>query len=287
MAKSKDTINSVSAKPIIFSAEMVHALLEGRKTQTRRVMKVQPPKNEQFRGSYFGICRGVADGFLYFSCNQYEGAPKHPRKWELDGSVGVARDAGFPKEYFCPVAVGDLLWVRETFWIAEYYSYGTTPGGCEISPPSLAYRRGSPVFYAADGNPPNVGNRTYGPDGLRGGAFAAPDPYAVWVKIPSIHMPRWASRLTLRITNTRAERLQDISEADAREEGLRSEGLERHLLWSGRANERPTLPSAKQAFLDHVWTDLYGEHETKSVGANPWVWVYEFEVIRKNVDEVA
>ncbi|WP_148299120.1 hypothetical protein [Acetobacter okinawensis] len=99
-------------------------------------------------------------------------------------------------------------------------------------------------------------------------------------------MPRWASRLTLRVTGIRAERLQDISEADAQAEGVRKEEFGRHSLWSGRDTERPTLPSAKRAFLDHIWTDLYGEHETKSVDANPWVWVYEFEVIRKNVGEV-
>ena len=261
MAKSNNTTDEPRTKPILFSAEMVRALLEGRKTQTRRVIKPLKKFPE------CNICRpdlAAFDHQAWFH-GEYE-------------TVGVMVDA--------PYSVGDLLWVRETFWIAEYYSYGSTPGGCEISPPPLAYHRGSPVFYAADGNPPNVGNRTYGPDGLSGGAFAAPDPYAVWVKNPSIHMPRWDSRLTLRVTNIRAERLQDISEADAREEGLRSEELGRYLLWSGRANERPPLPSAKRAFLDHVWTDLYGEHETKSVGANPWVWVYEFEAIRKNVDEV-
>lgn len=278
MAKSNNTTNAPSVKPILFSAEMVRALLDGRKTQTRRVMKVQPPKNEDFPGGYFGVCRSVADGFRYFSCNQYEGAPKHPRKWELDGSVGVARDAGFPREYFCPLAVGDLLWVRETFWIAEYYSYGSTPGGCEIPAPPLEYRRGSPVFYAAEGDPPNVGNRTYGPEGLRNGAFAAPDPYAIWIKTPSIHMPRWASRLTLRVTNIRAERLQDISGADARAEGCR-------FMWSGDMSAVP------DKFPDEVfqenWEELYPADNPKAWGQNPWVWVYEFEVIKKNVDEVA
>ncbi|QOF94242.1 hypothetical protein IFJ82_09790 [Novacetimonas hansenii] len=248
--------------PILFGSEMVRALLDGRKTQTRRV--ISPNK----RFPHHNICRpdkAFFDHQVWFH-GEYE-------------SVGVMVDA--------PYSVGDLLWVRETFWIAEHYSYGSTPGGCEIPAPPLAYRRGDPVFYAADGNPPNVGNRTYGPEGLRNGAFAAPDPYAIWIQNPSIHMPRWASRVTLRVTNICAQRLQDISEDDARAEGVKGESFGRHMLWSGRGSERPTLSSARQAFLDHIWTDLYGEHETKSVCANPWVWVYKFDVIRANVDEVA
>ncbi|ATJ91558.1 hypothetical protein HK16_19745 [Acetobacter senegalensis] len=262
MAKTKDTTDSVSVKPIIFSGEMVRTLLDGRKTQTRRVMKVQPPKNEDFRGSYFGVCRSIADGFRYFSCNQYDRAPKHPHKWELDGSVGVARDAGFPKEYFCPMAIGDLLWVRETW-----------RGIVKINAPWEPYKEGV-ARYVPD-------SRICKGVEFKASHVSNNEPWQ-----PSIHMPRWASRLTLRVTNVRAERLQDISEDDARAEGVRKEEFGRHSLWSGRETERPTLSSAKQAFLDHVWTDLYGEHETKSVGANPWVWVYEFEVIHKNVDEV-
>lgn len=272
-----------TVKPIIFSSEMVRALLDGRKTQTRQVMKDQPAP---YKGGVHPnhVAKHPAP-YIDAYCSERKTA-SNPRGMSNEWCWWTEDDRCGPFVGKCPYKPGDLLWVRETFWIAEYYSYGSTPGGCEISAPPLAYRRGSPVFYAADGSPPNVGNRTYGPEGLRNGAFAAPDPYAIWIKNPSIHMPLWASRLTLRVTNVRAERLQDISEDDARAEGVRKEEARGHILWSGRDTERPTLPSARQAFLDHIWTDLYGEHETKSVGANPWVWVYEFEVIRKNVGEV-
>lgn len=275
MAKAKDTTNSVSAKPIIFSAEMVRALLEGRKTQTRRVIKVQPQPYSG--GVHPGHVAKHPAPYIDAYCSKRKTAA-NPRGMSHDWLWWAEDDRCGPFVGTCPYIPGDLLWVRETFWIAEYYSYGTTPGGCEISPPCLACRRGSPVFYAADGNPPNVGNRTYGPDGLRGGAFAAPDPYAVWVKSPSIHMPRWASRLTLRITNIRAERLQDISEDDARAEGCA-------VKWSGDMSDGP------DKFVDEVfreiWEELYPKDSPKAWNANPWVWVYEFEVIQKNIGEVA
>lgn len=237
MAKTKDTTDSISVKPIIFSGEMVRALLEGRKTQTRRVIK----PNKKF--PHHNICRpnlAFFDHQVWFH-GEYE-------------SVGVMVDA--------PYSVGDLLWVKETW-----------RGIVQINAPW-------------EPNEEGVARYTPNRSSCVGIEFKAShvsnnEPWRA-----SIHMPRWASRLTLRITNVRAERLQDISEIDAQAEGVRSEEFMRHLLWSGRGSERPTLPSAKRAFLDHIWTGLYGEHETKSVGANPWVWVYEFEVIHKNVDEV-
>lgn len=237
MAKTKDTTDSVSVKPIIFSSEMVRALLDSRKTQTRRVI------NPHKKFPHHNICRpdlAFFDHQAWFH-GEYE-------------TVGVMVNA--------PYSVGDLLWVRETW-----------RGIVKINAPWEPYKEGvaryvpdSRICKGVEFKASHVGNNE------------------TWQ--PSIHMPRWASRLTLRVTNVRAERLQDISEADAMAEGVRKEEFGRHLLWSGRDAERPTLSSAKQAFLDHVWTDLYGEHETKSVGSNPWVWVYEFEVIHKNVDEV-
>ncbi|MCG4258184.1 hypothetical protein [Acetobacter senegalensis] len=247
MAKTKNTTNSVSVKPIIFSAEMVRALLDGRKTQTRRVMKVQPDHyiRELQVGKYHPTKIGK-DGM------EYPGD-------EIFGAFCDWGEFGLKAPYI----PGDLLWVKETW-----------RGIVKINAPWEPHEEGVARYTP---NRASCAGIEY-----KASHVSNDEPWRA-----SIHMPRWASRLTMRVTNVRAERLQDISEDDARAEGVRKEGIRGHALWSGRDTERPTLPSARQAFLDHIWTDLYGEHETKSVGANPWVWVYDFEVIRKNVDEVA
>ena len=224
---------------------MVRALLGGRKTQTRRVMKDQP------------------DDFI--RCVQT--GRYHPTIVDKDGIEGPgeevfgAWDDGGEWSLKAPYKPGDLLWVRET-WGINHTDYCT--GIIPKERPEDVHDDQMVYFFTEDD----------------------PEIQTEMPKRPSIHMPRWASRLTLRVTNVRAERLQDISEDDARAEGVRKGEIRGHTLWSGRDTERPTLPSARQAFLDHIWTDLYGEHETKSVGANPWVWVYEFEVIRENIDRV-
>ncbi|MGX5719870.1 hypothetical protein [Shinella zoogloeoides] len=228
-------------RPILFSGPMVRAILDDRKTQTRRTLNPQPDD--------------IIEGQI----------PARLR-----------------------IAVGDRLWVRESWWIATMYSYGTTPGGCEIDPPPLAYRRRDPVHYAADGNPPNVGNRTYGPEGLRGGSFAAPDPYAVWLKKPSIHMPRWASRLTLTVTNVRVERLQDCSEADAI-----AEGIERHksgwmpcstAFYDGDGVTPANYHADPRISYMQLWDRINGRG---AWDANPWVAAYTFTVERRNIDAPA
>lgn len=251
----KETIG----KPIIFSAPMMRALLDGRKTQARRVMKVQPPTAEQFPHSGgFGLEQSVADGIKVYSLNNYDRLPKNPDTFDLVGSVGVARDAGFPMKYKSRFAVGDLLWVRETWrgWVPVNAPWQTKDlGVARYTPdPKLCQR----VDYKA----------THEPD---------KDPYR-----PSTQMPRWASRLTLRVTNIRAERLQDISEEDARAEGAN--------FHDGDPDEygmcRRLCVEAKDDFR-HIWEDLYHKDSPKAWHRNPWVWVYEFDVIRKNVGEVS
>lgn len=125
---------------------------------------------------------------------------------------------------------GDRLWVRETFGHFERND-NFTPG-CE-------------VFYRADGE------------------CLAIEPWR-----PSIHMPRWASRITLEVTSVRLERLQDISEADAQAEG-----------WTRRP-EVSTDPqvhkeAARDWFMD-LWESINGHG---SWDANPWVWVVEFRTV--------
>lgn len=86
----------------------------------------------------------------------------------------------------------------------------------------------------------------------------------------SIHMPRWASRLTLRLTDVRVERVQDISKVDATAEGFEKEAA---------------LPIDPRDWFRNSWDSLNAKHGY-GWDANPWVWVLVFEVIRKNVDEV-
>ncbi|MFZ5667986.1 MAG: hypothetical protein ACOY4K_00690 [Pseudomonadota bacterium] len=243
----------MKARPILFSGPMVRALLDGRKTQTRRIVKPQPPAEEAFFGSTFGLDRAIADGIKMYSQNDYGRLPKHPTDWELIGSVGVARNAGFPKRYRCPYGQpGDLLYVRET-WASD--------------------GQGGVRYYATD------------------------DVHELRRKRASIHMPRWASRLTLEITDVRVERLQDISEVDAIAEGIEVDHViigancnggrhseewgDRYFFDGGDEEGYETGPEAYRA----LWIKINGPD---SWAANPWVWVLDFKgaVHPANVDGV-
>ena len=97
---------------------------------------------------------------------------------------------------------------------------------------------------------------------------------------PSIHMPRWASRLTLRITNVRVERLQDISAADAAAEGCQLD----HWITGVYPNHDPGVDYDNKQLVNkfkNLWGSIYNNWND-----NPWVWVYEFEVIKANIDDV-
>jgi hypothetical protein len=199
-------------RPILFSAPMVRAILEGRKTQTRRVMNPQP---------------------LFVS----GGVPFRPLPPRL---VGVA-DPKAGVLYLPRYGVrGDRLWVRESGWIAKS---------------GLA-------FIPSEGNGPPPGG------------FVSPsgEPYK---RCPSIHMPRWATRITLEVTGVRVERLQDISEADADDEGGayhdgRGVG---HSGWRHDPSHGVVYATARESF-SALWQSING---AESWVANPWIWVVEFK----------
>jgi len=200
-------------RAIIFNAEMVRAVLDGRKTQTRRIMKNQPMPHETREGDFYFRCNKTRS-MIYVS--------------DFTPGNGPLPDA---HEYFsmcCPFgAVGDRLWVRETWAEAG----GNAP---ELQLYRANYPAHVPSHYE---NVPPV-------ESIR------------WR--PSIHMPRWASRITLEITGVRVERLQDISEADCAAEGLGS----------------PFLRDYKKPKFAALWQSIFGE---ESWQANPWVWVIEFK----------
>ncbi|WP_089030105.1 hypothetical protein [Pseudomonas aeruginosa] len=168
-------------RPILFTGPMVRAILEGRKTVTRRVVKPQP----DFLGS-------MVD-------------PNTPFK---------TLDAGLHARITCPYGEpGDRLWVRETWHVGKPHDK-TAPA--DILAPLLAEGRGITVLYTAGGwqsvGPAGREEPIYPDD--------QPLPDWAGKGRPSIHMPRWACRILLEITAVRVERLQDISDPGALAEGV-------------------------------------------------------------------
>ncbi|EPV2316510.1 hypothetical protein ACV247_000488 [Pseudomonas aeruginosa] len=219
-------------RPILFTGPMVRAILEGRKTVTRRVMKPQP----DFLGS-------MVD-------------PNTPFK---------TLDAGLHARITCPYGEpGDRLWVRETWHVGKPHDK-TAPA--DILAPLLAEGRGITVLYTAGGW------QSVGPAGREEPIYPDDQPLPDWAGKgrPSIHMPRWASRILLEITAVRVERLQDISEEQALAEGVRGEPCDHTR--QACADIGCWGDTAKGAF-GFLWESLNGEG---SWAANPWVWVVEFK----------
>ena len=253
-------------RPIIFSAPMIRAIRREiaapgtGKTQTRRILKPQPPTPEQFPGSVFGFDRAVADGVKVYSLNDLDRLPKHPTKWDLCGSVGVARNAGFPVAYRVPFTVGDRLWVRE----------------------SIALREDCGIQWA-----------TYAADGawVKSGIVRV-DPRKIGCKArPSINMPRWASRLTLLVTDVRVERLNAISHADALAEGVEIESADPPFYYVSEISpcsltavgvEEPGGRHAERSF-GKLWEHING---AGSWDANPWVVAVSFQPLETNIDRM-
>ena len=195
-------------RPILFNADMVRALLDGRKTQTRRVMKSQPTEG-------CGLIEvGTFAPIVIDRKGEQQPGPDTFGAFSEDGEWALKCPYGQP---------GDLLWVREAFEV----------GLCTES--TLAYRA------------------THKPSDLDEGWY---EPIK-WK--PSIHMPRWASRITLEIVSVRVERLQDISNEDAVSEGV---GTPLDMRYAALDDFKP------------LWEYING---AESWAANPLVWVVEFK----------
>ena len=208
-------------KPIIFSTPMVQAILDGRKTQTRRVIKPQPVKDDTFEGPYWYEPTVVnKDGELG------PGKPVFGIS-STDGEWGIKS----------PYQPGDILWVRETFCEVPYEHNHVPIKGGYITIPKYAYKADSERDYTG-----------------------------IWK--PSIHMPREAARIFLRVKTVRVERLQDITEEDAIAEGM-----------SKTLVDGVVFISAKGNF--HVFWDSLNIKRGYGWNTNPWVWVIEFERINK------
>ncbi len=220
------TANAPKDRPIIFSAPMVRALLDGRKTQTRRVLKPQPEATWSL----------------------------DPARWPAArvGRFWFTDDPAMPGNH-CICArfePGDRLWVRENHALVG----GGDPG--------------IPIYAA-----------NWREDARARGFDNIPDKPPRWT--PSIHMPRWASRLTLIVTDVRVQRLQDISEEDAIAEGVSKirdccyvvPGFDYDKI--GLCHTSPVTPFQK------LWESINGE---ESWAANPWVVAITFRTIKANID---
>ena len=209
---------------MIFNGEMVRAILDSRKTQTRRIMKPQP-----------GPC---PRGGHWWPSNVFKTMLHVEEEMQNSkgGWGGLVGDA-------CPFGdVGDRIWVRETFQ-GPLFDYDLMDSYCKDPTP---FEKPEFCVYKADGKP--------APE-----FFDADDNlHCCWR--PSIHMPRWASRLLLEITSVRVERIRSMSQDDARAEGV--------IAASG--------PMEAGLAFRELWDSIYGEESWK---ANPWVWVIEFERI--------
>lgn len=232
-----------NAKQILFNTDMVRAILDGRKTETRRPIKPQP--KEQLKCVIPHETRGM-------SCWMEENADQRDRSFR------------FHKSY----EVGDILYVRETW--QQFMEYEIPAGrprgphgtlGIPATPDQKSY-----YCYKADGE---LENPEYGK--------------VNW--LPSIHMPKEAARIFLRVTDVKAERLQDITEEGAIFEGIRGWTKDGTLYKYGHIE--PGDPGATQwqdmsrtavQAYSRLWDELY---KTSGYGweVNPWVWVIKYERI--------
>ncbi|HHG1645059.1 TPA: morphogenetic protein [Klebsiella pneumoniae] len=218
---------------MIFNGEMVRAILDGRKTQTRRVMKVQPESNQ------LGLLL-ITDSTKRSDISKYH--------WAESNATGNHVRS---KLFSCPFgAVGDRIWVRET-WSSDFANYYPNDR----------------VWYAADNNR-QLDIEVV--DGVRGIYSPESDVHVPFRWQPSIHMPRWASRILLEITDVRVERLNAISQEDAQSEGLELTG------WRPTYSDPDSGGEVMTPYdnFAELWSSIYGD---ESWQANPWVWVIEFK----------
>lgn len=269
-------------RPILFSAPMVRALLEGRKTQTRRILG----NLDVFR---------LPDGSeAPVSCLQVDG--------EALPRVSIGRVLTGKK---LKAAVGDRLWVREAWKPGAWRDDGRIAIDYRASP-EMTNTPWCSLPNTIDW--PNL-HRLWTDELLAGGFRPNSNGFHHWEAgqsplkwRPSIFMPRWASRITLEVADVRVQRLQDISEADAIAEGIYCStlGAERDMLddadgWAEMPDDTPIyFPSDDED--DHLYTssqmafhELWDRiNDDRGYGSrkNPWVSAYTFHVINRNIDQI-
>ena len=227
------------AKPILFNTEMVRAMLEDRKTATRRIVK--PQLSEECPS-----CKHVHNEYIYdvTARNIYCARCGEPLK----------------PEKRAPYHPGDILYVRETWTLEEFYDDEAL------------------VHFKAGGN--------IGIDyECEGDTYRKLLKYADKKWIPSLFMPKEAARIFLRVKDVRVERLQDITEEQALKEGIHYDECPAGYTWKKRTSMVDCYTSAVGAF-GHLWnTTIKSEdRERYSWESSPWVWVIEFERIEPDAE---
>lgn len=201
----------MSVKPILFNTEMVRAILDGRKSCTRRIVNPQWEECPH--------CKYVHNEYIYD---------------KLAENIYCTR-CGYPlvPERRAPYQPGDILYVRETVWQKIGY------------------------YLDIDGKPETGWNYS-------------------WAKRPSLHMPKEAARIWLKVTDVRVEQLQEITPQGAWKEGARCSCL----------HPVPDCAGNKTTFVN-IWNSTIKKADLDCYGwdANPWVWVIEFERCNKPKEE--
>lgn len=204
----------MAIKPILFNTEMVRAILDGRKSCTRRILKGAIPFDE--KAEYWNVLK----------------------KGEWSGPICVE----YVIKQCSPYQPSDILYVRETW--SESYEEGTYIYKADDKLTNLPeFRESSKLIYR-----------------------------------PSIHMPKEAARIWLKVTDVRVERLQEISEDGAKKEGA----IDNRSFIYSPDNEYNSIHTAREHFIK-IWDSTIKKSDLDRYGwnANPWVWVIEFERCEK------
>lgn len=210
----------MAIKPILFNGEMVRAILDGRKTCTRRSVKGNIPND-----AIWGYTGFTPKG--YISCR------------------GVYADGYGEGFYKLPYLPGDVLYVRETWdWDPDN----------EVA---------KPYYYKADGD--------LRPEGYKGMGWS-----------PSIHMPKEAARIWLKVTDVRVKRLQGITDEQAKREGIQYDECPTGFTWKQETDMHNCYTTPIGA-MQALWDSTIKKSDLDRYGwaANPWVWVIGFERCEK------
>ncbi|AZV56058.1 hypothetical protein [Clostridium sp. AWRP] len=247
-------MNLTTERPVLFNTQMVQAILQGRKTSTRRIMKNLSIKD----------CEATLKNGKKYKRYTLTNVDRYGNESEDFWFDGPIEDIAHDKDIiaYAPYKVGDILYVRETF-CPDYFDN------------SFENRNA----YEADYDKSKVGD-------------CVPEPK--WR--PSIHMPKKVARLFLKVTDVKAQRLQDITEDEAKAEGIKSytkdEKVYKYAVsddwWMEYCNKHKKagtwwqqMPTTAKEAFKYLWNSC-GYKWPKCWDANPWVWVIELEKVKND-----